>query len=181
MLECLNSTQHPRISLRRPEATSLNRVMASNRKNVNLFYDNLELAFEKYKFLARRIFDVDETGISGVHKPHRILAEKGRKQVGAITSGERNQTTTVVCCMSAAEDFVPPMFIFKREPMNNALEKNGPTDAIYRSSKSGWITEELFVEWLKHFAQCVNASTENRVLVDLEYNKIEVTDIAELR
>lgn len=159
--------RHPRISLRRPEATSINRVMACNRKDVNLFYDNLNLVFEKYKFPARSIFNVDETGISGVHKPHRSLAQKGRKQVGAITS-ERGETTNVVCCMSAAGDFVPPMFIFKRERMNNALEKNGPIYAIYRCSKSGWITEVLFLEWLKHFSQYVNSSTEDPVLIVLD-------------
>lgn len=67
--------------------------------------------------------------------------------------------------MSAAWDFVPPMFIFKRERMNNALEKNGPIDAIYSGSNSGWTSEALFLEWLQHFAKCVIVSTEEPVLV----------------
>ncbi|XP_030753169.1 uncharacterized protein LOC115880173 [Sitophilus oryzae] len=70
--------------------------------------------------------------------------------------------------MSAAGDFVPPMFNFKRERMNVALEKNGSVGAIYRCSKSGWITEDLFLEWLKHFAQYVNISTVDPVLVILD-------------
>ncbi|XP_030757551.1 uncharacterized protein LOC115883338 [Sitophilus oryzae] len=41
-------------------------------------------------------------------------------------------------------------------------------DAIYRCSKSGWITEDLFLEWLKHFAQYVNVSTVDPVLVILD-------------
>lgn len=108
-------TRNPQISLRHPEPTSLNRILAFNRGDVNLLYDNLERVYEKYKFGPHRIFNVDETGISGVHKPARILAQKGRKQVGAITSGERGQNTTIVCSMSASGMYVHPMFIFKRD------------------------------------------------------------------
>lgn len=83
----------------------------------------MELVFAKHKFTARHVYNVDETGVSGVHNPLGILAKKGRKHVGAITSIERRQTTTVECCMSAAGYFVLPMFIFKRERMNSGLEK----------------------------------------------------------
>lgn len=41
----------------------------------------------------------------------------------------------------------------------------GPIEAIYCCSKSGWNTEEFFREWLKHFAEYVNASKEDSVLV----------------
>ncbi|CAG9832544.1 unnamed protein product [Diabrotica balteata] len=46
---------------------------------------------EKYNFHPNRIYNVDEIGITTVHKPSRVLAPKGRKQIGSI-SGERGQT-----------------------------------------------------------------------------------------
>lgn len=103
---------------------------------MNIFYDNLELVFAKHIFAARHVYNVDETGISGIHKPLRILTENCRKQVGAITSNERGQSTTVACCMSAAGDFMSRMFSFKRDHMNSGFEKkNGPVDAICSCSK----------------------------------------------
>lgn len=79
------------ISLRQPEATSLNRIEAFNKAEVMLFFSNLESVYERYNFEAHRIFNVDETGITTVQKPGRIMAPKGQKQVGAATSWERGK------------------------------------------------------------------------------------------
>ncbi|KAJ8949407.1 hypothetical protein NQ318_007506 [Aromia moschata] len=87
--------RYPQLSFRKPEATSLSRVTEFNRGEMDVFFNNLELLFEKYHFEIHRIYNVDETGISTVHNPGRILARKGEKQVGAITSGERGQNTTI--------------------------------------------------------------------------------------
>jgi len=52
---------------------------------------------------ASRIYNVDETGLSTVQKRTRkILAMKGKQQVGSVASGERGTTTTAVCCVSAS-------------------------------------------------------------------------------
>ena len=57
---------------------------------------------------------MDETGVSNVHKPVNIIATKGARSVGKITSGERGKTVTVICAMNAAGTFVPPTFIYAR-------------------------------------------------------------------
>ena len=52
---------------------------------------------------------LNRTGLlSTVHKPFKIIAQKGKHQVG-----ERDLTTTGVCCMYAAGEFIPSMLIFK--------------------------------------------------------------------
>ena len=60
---------------------------------------------------------MDESGLTSVQKPGKVTSVKGKKQVGGLLSGERGQTTTIVCCMSAAGQYLPPMMIFRRMRM----------------------------------------------------------------
>ena len=57
---------------------------------------------EKHAYSASRIFNMDESGLTVVHKPRKVLAKKGMKQVGKVTSGEKGETTTIVCAVNAA-------------------------------------------------------------------------------
>ena len=51
---------------------------------------------------------MNETGITNVHKPGKIIEMKGKQQFSKITSGERGATMTVVCAVSASGTYVPP-------------------------------------------------------------------------
>ncbi|KAI4462372.1 hypothetical protein MML48_4g00012703 [Holotrichia oblita] len=70
--------------------------------------------------------------------------------------------------LSSSGQYIPPIFIFKRNGMKEGLDRNDPVGAIYRCSKSGWIPEELFLEWLKHFKKNVNSSKDRPVLLVLD-------------
>jgi len=48
--------------------------------------DKYDSVLVKYKFEAHQIYNLDETGITTVQNPSKIVAQKGKKQVGAITS-----------------------------------------------------------------------------------------------
>jgi hypothetical protein len=156
------------ISVRKPEATSINRVTAFNKTEVSLFYKNLEKLMETYKFTPKNIYNCDETGISTVQDPGKILAPKGQKRVGSLTSWERGKNITVMCTMSAAGSFIPPMFIFPRKRHSTLLEKDGPAGAIYRCSENGWTNETLFLEWLQRFTTFAKPSAEEPVLLILD-------------
>jgi hypothetical protein len=129
-----------------------------NWEEVGAFFNNLESVMVKFNFIGTRIFNVDETGISTVSDSEIILAEKGQKKIGTVSSGERGQLVTVICSMSASGNFVPPFFIFPRRRMSPLLMKDGPSDAAYHISKNGWSNQELFVVWLKHFTKFVKPS-----------------------
>lgn len=58
---------------------------------------------------------MDGSGITTVQKPGRVVGERVKIQIGSLTSGEREVTTTVVCCMGAAGNFVPPLFSKAKE------------------------------------------------------------------
>lgn len=51
------------ISVRKPEATSINRVTAFNKTEVQQFYKLLEELIKKYKFLPKNIYNCDKTSI----------------------------------------------------------------------------------------------------------------------
>ena len=42
--------------------------------------------------------------------PKQMLAEKGVKQVGLLTSAKRGQLMTLICALSAIETSIPPLF-----------------------------------------------------------------------
>lgn len=167
--------RNPSVSVRKAEATSLNRISAFNKEEITYFYDKLGDLMEKHKFIPNNIYNVDETGITTVTDPGKVLAEKGQRRVGSVTSAERGSNITVMCAMSAAGNFIPPMFIFPRQRMTPLLEKDGPAGALYTNSKNGWINEDLFVTWLTHFAAFAKPTQESPVLLILDNHSSHIS------
>ena len=168
--------RNPEITLRKPEATSINRISAFNKDQVSTFFQNLKKLYDKFKFKENAIFNIDETGISTVQKPCKRLGPKGVKQFGAKTSGERGKTVTVICRFNASGTcYVPPMFIFPRIRMTNTLANNGPANAVYFCSKSGWSNEELFHKWLEHFQKTVKSSKNEPVLLLMDNHSSHIS------
>ena len=87
--------RHPKLSLRKPEAVSFNRVFGLNKTSVNLYFDNFKTVLEHHDFQPHQIFNCDESGLTCVHKPVKVLAPKGKRCVSSATSAGRGQTTTI--------------------------------------------------------------------------------------
>lgn len=176
--------RYPELSFRRPTGTSFARAKGFNKESVNHFFDLYEKLMDNYKFPPEKIFNVDETGISVVPSQMlQVLSQKGKRQIGCLTSAERGSLITCVISMSAGGSFVPPMIIFPRKRSHPLLMKGAPPGAIHECHPSGWIQTNLFTKWFQHFIQHVKPSEESPVLLILDGHtshtrNLELIDLA---
>ena len=93
-----------------------------------------------------------------MHKPGRVVAELGRRNVWSVTSAEKGKTHTVLTCVSASGYALPPFMIYPRKRITEALKVGALPGTVFHCSDSGWITGELFVQWFHFFLKNIPPS-----------------------
>ena len=100
------------------------------------------------------IYNLDETGITIVHKPGKVTAEVGRCNVYAVTSAEKlkGKTHTVIACVSASGYVLPPMMVYPRKRLPPAnLREGAVPNTLFSNSENGWMDHDLFLEFFQFF------------------------------
>ena len=140
-----------------------------SKESIEIFYKFLDDFYEKGKLPPDRIYNVDESGITLVQsKVAKVIGLKGKKQIAALTSGERGALITIVACMNAFGSFMPPLVIFPRKNMSEKLKKGAPPGTIFAAHRSGWIQISSFTQWFRHFIEFANPTKEKPVLLLLD-------------
>ncbi|XP_051244566.1 uncharacterized protein LOC127356649 [Dicentrarchus labrax] len=165
-LELFKNRQH--LSCRTPEATT-------QQHNVTVFFDQLASLMERYKFPPNRIYKMDETGVTTVQKPKHIVTQTGKKQVGAVTCGERGELVTVVSAVNATGNTIPPMFIFPGVEYHEHFIRGAPTGSIGTATKSGRVNEEVFCVYLERVIQQTDCSKDRPLLLILDNRSAHVS------
>ncbi|XP_046677400.1 MFS-type transporter clz9-like [Homalodisca vitripennis] len=161
--------RHPELSLRKPQPLSLARIKGFSPENVKKFYDILKPELERVNFSPTRVFNVDETGVTSVQpKSMRVVSLKGKREVYKLSSAERGRLITIVACMSASGNFVPPMLVFPRKRMKPELMDGAPPGSIAACHISGWIQTDLFTKWFTHFISYVKPTKDDPVVLILD-------------
>ena len=110
--------------------------------NVNVttkyFYHlNITLTSFNLHDKPKRIWNIDETNVSLTHKPSKVLAEIGQRNVPGRV-GNCRDGVTVLACINAAGNDIPPLVIVKgltEKALRAYNVQEGPTGATYTYQK----------------------------------------------
>ncbi|XP_028172047.1 uncharacterized protein LOC114361250 [Ostrinia furnacalis] len=166
--------RNPELSVRAAQATSLSRATSFNKTNVDVFYDNLSIVMDRYNFEPQDIYNIDETGITTVQKPDRVIARRGSRQVGSLTSAERGTLVTVTFAVNAIGNVFPPFFVFPRVRYQDHFVRDGPIGSTGTANPSGWMQDESFLRFLEHFQKHSKVSPSHKVLLTLDNHSSHV-------
>ncbi|KAJ8273447.1 hypothetical protein GJAV_G00101720 [Gymnothorax javanicus] len=166
------------LSICQPQATSMSRSTSFNKTNVTAFFNNLKTVLTRYNFEANDIWNMDETGTTTVQVPDKVIATKGQRQVGAVTSGERGTLVTVAFAANSQGNFVPPYFIFPRKKFHDHFIQDGPPGSTGSANGLGWMEETDFLAFLQHFARHTRVTPESKLLLLLDNHASHLSVVA---
>ena len=175
--------RQPKLALRKGDRTAFVRMDAMKKQEeLDNYYICLKSILVDNNLMDKpgQIYNVDESGMPLEHRSPRVLAKKGQRKVRYCTSGNKSQVT-VVACINAIGQCLPPFIIFDAKNLNMDWAKEEVPGTTYGLSDSGWIDMLLFKKWFFH--HFLNHAGPNRPLLLLldghssHYN-LEAVEIA---
>jgi hypothetical protein len=155
-----------KLSLKKPELLEGSRSRQSNDPFVVYdFYDQLTTVIKDLKLEKRPdcIYNCDESGFRSDPTTTKVVTARGLP-AKRVTGGNARKTTTVLACVSADGNKLPPLILHKGKRLwNNMFGDAGYTGTSYAVSDNGWMTEDVFLNWFKN--QFIIQVTERPVLL----------------
>lgn len=171
------------LTLRTPEQTSMNRVKAFCKSNVDKFFANLARLIDEHHFDSTSIYNMDESGFSTVPtKIGKVIALKGMRRVGQLEAAERGSMITMALTVSASGNSIAPFFLFPRKKMQACFLDNVANGSVGYANSSGWMCQPEFVRFVEHFIKFVKPTVASPVLLLLDnhasHMSVEALDLA---
>lgn len=156
------------LTLRVPENLAAYRASMANPTILADFYTKLEALMERLNInnMPSRLWNCDETGLSFVVKPNKVVTALGKRYVYKRSYADRGETTTVLGCVCANGTFIPPLIIFKGVRWNPELTRGCLPNSLVKLSPKGWINSEIFLQWLQFFINAIPKERPVIVLMD---------------
>eukprot|EP00058_Branchiostoma_floridae_P018305 XP_002603794.1 hypothetical protein BRAFLDRAFT_86625 [Branchiostoma floridae] len=162
--------------LRKPDPLDRARKDAIDESTINDFFTKYKAVMEKYGLTnaPHRIYNADETGFSLDPQKKKIVTFKSLSGAApSVRPGSRDHIT-VLECASADGNAIPPLIIFSKNFPSSAYKLDGPPNALYASTSSGFIEAPVFLNWLKSGFHRF-ASQERPVLLLADQHSTHIT------
>lgn len=112
-----------------------------NRVSINSYFDEIENSLKDID--PDLIVNYDETNITDDPGKSRVIVRRGMKHAHkTMDSSKSSQSSNVR--WKCFWEFITLYIVYKAENLYNTWTLNGPPEARFNRSKSGWFTEALF-------------------------------------
>ena len=174
--------RHPELTLRTSDNLDRSRASSLTKEVVDEYFTLLKSTLEENGLMnsPRQLFNCDETYLPLNIACEKVISRNNAKYVYAQARGT-SEHITLLCCASAAGIALPPMIIFSRCFPGGSYRFDGPDDALYAKSDSGWIDSELFLSWMnKAFLKHCGSQRPVLLFVDghASHITLDVIDVA---
>lgn len=108
----------------------------------------------EFNFLGNpsQVWNCDETGFEFDAINRQVVAERRQRFVPRVVGGQ-HEKVSVLCCVSAAGQYMPPQLIYKSASgkVPKGCREGGFEDALYDGQPSTWMSSDLFLKWMTEF------------------------------
>ena len=144
--------RHPEIVERTSEALSAASSCVLE-ENIRKWFDEVqeyirENNLEEVMYDPSRIFNGDETAFQICPSTGRVLAEKGAKNVYLFEQGSSKENITVMFSFSANGKKCCPMIVYPYKGVPEKTAQSVPFEWETAQSDRGWMTCEIFYEYI---------------------------------
>ncbi|CAG2198780.1 unnamed protein product [Mytilus edulis] len=177
-------SRHQDLSLRSPLALQTVRSKMLNPVKVNAYFRDLEsfLVNLGIQDMPSRIWNMDETSVPLTHKPERVLAETGSKNIPGRV-GDCRESLSVLGCINAAGQNIPPMVIVRgktSKSLNAFNVSEGVPETKYTYQERAWMEDVLSETWFRdHFLRFCGPERPQIILLD-SHSSHETLDLIEV-
>ena len=143
--------RHPDVRMDRPKKRD-NARAALTQETGDAYFAELGKRLDDIGIKNRcdRICNMDETGVSLDHSPPKVLCSvKDRAEM--VTHG-KSPNTTLLSCVNAAGDTLPPYLVIKGKTIPNDLKNGAMPGTVFTVSETDWSNSVIFKDWFdNHF------------------------------
>ena len=120
---------------------------------IDRYFDLLEetLLENELKDCPCQIFNMDESRMPLDQKSMKTIHVRGDPNPVTTTTGNKAQIT-VVACVSASGNYIPPMIVWDRKSLKQEWTTGEVAGTLHGMLSKGWMDMSLFEKWFtRHF------------------------------
>ena len=119
---------------------------------ITAWFKLVEETRQAYGVLDQDIYNFDETGFAmGVAATSKVVTSSNRVGRAVVVQPGNREWVTAIECVNASGWSLPPFIILCGKVHQSSWYHDLPSEWTVGVSDNGWTTDELGVEWVKHF------------------------------